>query len=76
VTDGRDGLLLPPRAPGAWATALEQVIGDARLRDALARAGRRRAADFSPDRHVAAVLAAYDASARAPRRPTHPDMVR
>lgn len=69
VTDGRDGLLLPAREPAAWSAALERLIGEAGLREELGRAGRRRAADFSPDRHVAAVLAAYD-EASAGRRAT------
>jgi L-malate glycosyltransferase len=75
VTDGRDGLLLPAKEPAAWSAALDRVIGDAELREGLGRAGRRRAADFSPDRHVAAVLAAYDvasAGRRATRRTSRP----
>lgn len=75
VTDGRDGLLLPARAPAAWSAALDRVIADAGLRDALGAAGRRRAADFSPARHAAAVLAAYDDAStrrRAARRACRP----
>ena len=48
---------------------------DAGLRDALGAAGRRRAADFSPARHAAAVLAAYDDAStrrRAARRACRP----
>jgi glycosyltransferase involved in cell wall biosynthesis len=59
IADGRDGLLVAPREPAAWTAALRRLAGDPGLRDALARGGRRRAADFSPARHAEAVAAVY-----------------
>jgi glycosyltransferase involved in cell wall biosynthesis len=67
ITDGEDGLLLVPGAPERWAEALERLIGDGDAREALGAAGRRRAADFTAERHVAAVLAAYEASTASRR---------
>ena len=61
ITDGRDGLLLPPATPAVWAGALERLMAGRREREALGRAGRERAAEFTADRHVTAVLAAYEA---------------
>lgn len=61
VTDGVDGLLLPPREPERWADAAASLLGerDGRL-DAMREAGRRTAvARFGRDRHVREVLAAY-----------------
>jgi glycosyltransferase involved in cell wall biosynthesis len=62
ITDGDDGLLLTPAAPARWAEALEHLIADAGAREALGAAGRRRAAHFTSERHVAEVLSAYEAS--------------
>lgn len=42
VTDGIDGLLVPPRNPTALATAIQKVLDDAPLRRQLIRAGRQR----------------------------------
>ena len=46
ITDGRDGLLVPPADAGALARALSRVLGDAGLRESLAREGLKRAEDF------------------------------
>ncbi len=42
VTDGEDGLLVPPRDPTAIAQAISRVIGDQELRQRLIRQGRER----------------------------------
>jgi len=42
VTDEREGLLIPPRAPEALATALKRLRGDPELSVQLASAGRTR----------------------------------
>ena len=55
LTDGQDGLLVPPEDVDAFARALSTLITDAERRRQLAGAGRRRAADFAP----AAVAAAF-----------------
>lgn len=46
VTDGVDGLLVPPGDTAALAAALARVAGDPQDRAALAAAARARAADF------------------------------
>jgi glycosyltransferase involved in cell wall biosynthesis len=43
VEDGVTGLLVPPQDPAALATALQRLLGDAGLRERLARAGRAQA---------------------------------
>lgn len=61
VREGQDGRLLPPRAPQAWASALEELAADRDMRAAMGRAGRERArGHFSLERHVEAVVGAYD----------------
>jgi glycosyltransferase involved in cell wall biosynthesis len=40
VTDGVEGLLVPPHDPGALATALERVLRDGRLAQRMGQAGR------------------------------------
>ncbi|MHA3704653.1 glycosyltransferase [Jatrophihabitans sp. YIM 134969] len=64
VTDGVDGLLVRPRDPVALATAMSVVVGDPALRERLGRAGRARAAAFTPQAEAAELVAVYrDASA-------------
>jgi L-malate glycosyltransferase len=60
VSDGVDGLLLPPRQPERWAKAARELLdAPARLR-AMGEAGRRTALSrFGRETHVQAVLAAY-----------------
>jgi glycosyltransferase involved in cell wall biosynthesis len=57
---GEDGVLLPPRAPKAWAAEVENLIRRPKLRAEMGRKARERAAQFSVENHVRAVLAAYD----------------
>ncbi|MBD3236327.1 MAG: glycosyltransferase [Candidatus Eisenbacteria bacterium] len=45
ATHGREGLLVAPRDPAAFARALRQLVRDADLRQQLGRRGRRRVAD-------------------------------
>jgi glycosyltransferase involved in cell wall biosynthesis len=60
LADGREGLLLPPREPGAWATALEPLIEQRELREAMGKAARERAVrELSLERHVEQVLSVY-----------------
>lgn len=42
VTDGLNGLLVPPGSPDRMAEALERLVSDAALRERLGVAGRRR----------------------------------
>ena len=46
ITDGRDGLLVPPGDPDALAAALGKVLDDAGLRADLGRQAAHRAHDF------------------------------
>ncbi len=60
VRDGRDGYLLPPHEPAAWAQAARRIIENPELGRELGRAGRQRIAqEFGVERHVEAVLAVY-----------------
>jgi glycosyltransferase involved in cell wall biosynthesis len=67
VRDGRDGLLVPPMDPAAWATALERVLGDDSLAARLGAAARRTAREtFTLERTVERTLALYrEITARA-----------
>jgi glycosyltransferase involved in cell wall biosynthesis len=57
VTDGVDGLLVPPGDPVALAAALERVAGDEALARRLGVAARRRAEqELSPERFLAALV--------------------
>src|ERR687883_1136863 len=53
VVDGETGLLVPPGDPAALAAALQRLIGDARLRRRLGRAGREQAVQRYAHRTVA-----------------------
>ena len=57
------GVVLRNKDPLVWAAMIDRVISDATLRTALTAAGRRRLADFTPDRvrhRLAAALASID----------------
>lgn len=58
LTDGVDGLLVPPGDCEALARAVRRVCGDGALRRRLARGARRRAKDFTHGRHAEACLEA------------------
>ena len=60
VTDRRDGLLFPPQDPEALGTLLTEVLGDRRLREALAAAGRTSARRYDPARHAAVMADFFD----------------
>jgi L-malate glycosyltransferase len=65
VRAGEDGLLLPPRAPPAWAAAIEDLISRPELRAKMGRKARERAVErFGIEPHVRGVLAAYDEALR------------
>lgn len=60
VSDGVDGLLVPPREPAAFAAALARLLGDPALRHRLGGAARRTARErFSLRRTVRLTDAAY-----------------
>jgi phosphatidylinositol alpha-mannosyltransferase len=68
VTHGVEGLLVPPRDPGALATALDQLLDDPQLGRALGARGALRAREFSWPSVAKRVTAYYERllSERAP----------
>lgn len=60
IRDGREGFLLAPREPRAWADAIRSLTEIPR-RLQMGRAGRRRVEQaFTVERHVAAMLDLYE----------------
>jgi len=59
VTDGVEGLLLPPRSPERWADAAAVLLTAPKQAATMGRAGRRRAEGFSREAHLASVMDAY-----------------
>ncbi|MBW3638901.1 MAG: glycosyltransferase [Actinobacteria bacterium] len=59
VTDGVDGLLVPPRDPALLAAALRRLFEDPGLRQRLAVAGRETALGYSPERTAEGLMAVY-----------------
>ena len=60
VTDGVDGLLVPPGDVQGLARGLITVLRDAALRERLGRAARERASRFDIRRTVARVEQVYE----------------
>jgi len=68
VRDNVEGLLVPPRDPGALAHAIGRLLADPALRARLGAAGVARVrAEFTIERHVERTAAVYDAAARGGR---------
>ena len=60
IEDGRNGVLLPPRTPRAWAGRVDQLLQRPEERARLGSAGRERiATSFGLEAHVDAVLSLY-----------------
>ncbi|HST54655.1 MAG TPA: glycosyltransferase family 4 protein [Solirubrobacteraceae bacterium] len=61
IEDGREGFLVAPRDPQAWADALRRIADEPRRGWELGRAGRRRVeSEFSLEHHVAAMMGVYE----------------
>lgn len=60
LTDGREGLLVPPRDGTALATALHRLLSDAALREEMGKQGAKTAQRYSWDRISREVLAYYE----------------
>ena len=61
VTDGVDGVLVPPGDPAALAAAIVELLRDPDLRRRLGEAGHATVADrFSIDAQVRRIEAVYD----------------
>jgi glycosyltransferase involved in cell wall biosynthesis len=59
VTDGAQGLLVPPRDPAALAEGLRCLLGDPQLRARMGTAARARALDFDIRKAVRRVEQVY-----------------
>lgn len=60
VEDGREGYLVSPRDPHAWAAAVMRIAERPELASAMGRAGRLRVKrSFTVERHVEEMLAVY-----------------
>jgi glycosyltransferase involved in cell wall biosynthesis len=60
VEDGREGYLVAPREPRAWARAVRRITDEPQRGGEMGRAGRQRAeAEFSVERHVDSMLDVY-----------------
>ena len=66
VTDGRDGRLVPPLDPDAWALAIVELLGNPARSAALGGAARRTARDTFDIRHTVEQTAALYRSILAP----------
>lgn len=64
IEDGVDGILLAPRNPDGWATAIARLVDSVDLRRSLGDAARRRAQDFSLLGHVSEMRAVYAEATR------------
>ena len=62
VAQGRDGLLVPPRHPEAWAGALGTMLDDPGLRRAMGRRGLEKAAGYDWRVVVEGILKVYGAA--------------
>jgi glycosyltransferase involved in cell wall biosynthesis len=61
VREGREGYLLPPREPAAWADGVRRIVEGPEQGHALGRAGRKRVTEaFGAEDHAAAMLAVYE----------------
>lgn len=63
ITDGREGLLVPPRDPPALAAALARLVTTPAERAVMGAAARRRVQDFSADAGIDRLAAMLDAAA-------------
>jgi glycosyltransferase involved in cell wall biosynthesis len=73
ISDGVDGLLLPPRDPDAWVSPIGQLLEDRSRREEMGRRSRLRVESaFSLELHVASMLHVYRESAAKGARRTVP----
>ena len=68
ITDGVEGLLVPPRDPVALADAIERLVIDGKLRERFATAARRRGDDFDIARVARLLQDRYEAITGGPPR--------
>jgi glycosyltransferase involved in cell wall biosynthesis len=69
ITDGKDGLLLPPQEPTTWAAAASRLLRQAELRTSIGRAARERVVEeMNAANYVERVLDGYAESLGRSRR--------
>ncbi|MBA3465648.1 MAG: glycosyltransferase family 4 protein [Deltaproteobacteria bacterium] len=69
ITDGVDGIIVPPRAPDRMAAAVSALLADGPRRVAMGRAARGRLEEaFTLERQIRVYLAEYDVLGRSPPR--------
>jgi glycosyltransferase involved in cell wall biosynthesis len=68
VTDGVDGLLVPPGDAATLAAALERLIDDPEQARAMGQKARARSGEFGVERMVGGVLGLYEELLSPPRR--------
>jgi glycosyltransferase involved in cell wall biosynthesis len=67
IENGREGYLLSPTEPEAWARAVRTIAESPELRREMGLAGRRRVEQaFTVERHVAAMLSVYQRALTQP----------
>jgi L-malate glycosyltransferase len=70
ITEGVDGLLLPPREPTAWAVAIEEILSNSALAMRLGMAARHTArVTFALSRTVDRTLRLYESLVSPPTVP-------
>ena len=68
IRNNVDGILLAPRDPAHWATAVARLVESPDLRVTLGAAAARRAQDFALPRHVSAMREIYEEAGNRSRR--------
>ena len=72
IQDGREGYLVAPGEPRAWAQAIRRIAESPEHGWQMGRAGRRRVEQaFTLDRHAAAMVALYDRAFVRGRTPAY-----
>jgi len=67
LTEGREGLLRPPRSPEAWAQAIRTLADDAGARERMGRLGRARVQEaFTLQQHAAGRSGAPPSASHSP----------
>jgi phosphatidylinositol alpha-mannosyltransferase len=69
MTNGKEGLLVPPKDPHALALAIVRLLADPPLRNRLATAGQETAGQYAWPEIATQVLTVYDRALRASATP-------
>lgn len=66
VRDGIDGIIVPPCDPSALVSAIERIVGDRTLREAMSRNAKARAAEFTWDKYESRLIGALGKLSSSP----------